>query len=124
MSRLYSSWLTRGDAFMRHKASDLVQGTLEMLILKTLALEPMHGYGLALRIELVSKGVFRVNPGSLFPALSRLERSGRIKSEWRATENNRRAKYYLLTELGRRALKDETHEWGRQIAAINRILEA
>jgi transcriptional regulator len=109
---------------MRHKASDLVQGTLEMLILKTLALEPMHGYGVALRIELVSKGVFRVNPGSLFPALSRLERSGRIKSEWRATENNRRARYYLVTEQGRKALKDETHEWGRQIAGINRILEA
>jgi PadR family transcriptional regulator PadR len=109
---------------MPDKASDLVQGTLEMLILKTLALEPMHGYGVALRIEQVSKGVFRVNPGSLFPAFSRLERSGRIRSEWRATENNRRAKYYLLTEEGQKALADETREWGRQIAAITRILEA
>jgi len=104
--------------------SDLVQGTLEMLVLKTLALEPMHGYGIALRIEQVSKGVFRVNPGSLLPALSRMERSGNIRGEWRATENNRRAKYYLLTDAGRAALSRETEEWGRQIAAINRILEA
>jgi len=109
---------------MPDKASELVQGTLEMLILKTLALQPMHGYGVALRIEQVSNGVFRVNPGSLFPAFSRLERSGRIRSEWRATENNRRAKYYLLTDEGKKALADETREWGRQIAAINRILEA
>jgi transcriptional regulator len=103
---------------------DLVQGTLEMLILKTLALEPMHGYGIALRIEQTSNGVFRVNPGSLFPALTRLERTGRIKAEWRATENNRRAKYYLLTERGRKALKEETQQWGRQLAAITSILEA
>jgi len=109
---------------MPDKASELVQGTLEMLILKTLALESMHGYGVALRIEQVSKGVFRVNPGSLFPAFSRLERSGSIRSEWRATENNRRAKYYLLTQEGQKALADETREWGRQIAAITRILEA
>ena len=109
---------------MPEKPSELVQGTLEMLILKTLALEPLHGYGIALRIEQISDGVFRVNPGSLFPAFSRLERDGRIKSEWRATENNRRAKYYLLTERGRKALKEETQVWGRQIAAIARILEA
>jgi PadR family transcriptional regulator PadR len=109
---------------MPDKPSDLVQGTLEMLILKTLALEPMHGYGVALRIEQMSNGVFRVNPGSLFPAFSRLERAGRIKAEWRATENNRRAKYYLLTVRGRKALQDETAEWGRQISAITRILEA
>lgn len=106
------------------KSSDLIQGTLEMLILKTLALEPMHGYGVALRIEQISKGVFRVNPGSLLPALSRMERAGRVKSEWRATENNRRAKYYLLTANGRRALTTETEEWQRQILAISRILEA
>ena len=103
---------------------ELVQGTLEMLILKTLALEPMHGYGVALRIEQISNGVFRVNPGSLFPALSRLERAARIKAEWRATENNRRAKYYLLTDQGRKALKEETQQWSRQLAAITRILEA
>ncbi|HEY6249765.1 MAG TPA: PadR family transcriptional regulator [Candidatus Angelobacter sp.] len=109
---------------MADKTTDLVQGTLDMLILKTLALEPMHGYGIALRIEQISKGVFQVNPGSLFPAFRRLERSGWIKSEWRATENNRRARYYILTEAGRGKLKTETREWGRQIAAITRILEA
>jgi transcriptional regulator len=109
---------------MGQKSGDMVQGTLEMLILKTLALEPMHGYGVALRIEQVSQGVFRVNPGSLLPALARMERAGRVKSEWRATENNRRAKYYGLTAAGRRALRDETTSWGRQTAAIARILEA
>jgi len=106
------------------KSSDLIQGTLEMLILKTLALEPTHGYGVALRIEQVSQGVFRVNPGSLLPALARMERAGHVKSEWRSTENNRKAKYYLLTARGRMALKDETNAWGRQTAAISRILEA
>ena len=103
---------------------DLVQGTLEMLVLKTLALEPMHGYGIALRIEQVSHGVFSINPGSLLPALSRLERAGRIKAEWRATENNRRARYYQLTSRGRKALHEERAQWDRQLAAINRILEA
>src|SRR5262249_2521516 len=109
---------------MPDKTAGLVQGTLDMLILKTLALEPMHGYGIAIRIEQISKGVFLVNPGSLFPAFRRLDRAGWIKSEWRSTENNRRAKYYVLTEAGRRKLKTETQEWGRQIAAITRILEA
>jgi PadR family transcriptional regulator PadR len=109
---------------MPDKSTDLIQGTLEMLILKTLALESMHGYGVALRIEQTSSGVFRVNPGSLFPAFARLERAGRIKSEWRATENNRRAKYYLLTDRGRKALKEETQQWGRQLAAITSILKA
>ena len=108
---------------MMDKPSGLVQGTLDMLILKTLDLEPMHGYGISLRIEQISKGVFQVNPGSLFPAFRRLERSGFLKTEWRDTENNRRAKYYVLTERGRKELKSETREWGRQIAAIARILE-
>jgi len=109
----------------KEKASgDLVQGTLEMLILKTLALEPMHGYGVALRIEQVSRGVFRVNPGSLLPALSRMERAGRVRSEWRATENNRRAKYYTLTASGRKMLTAETERWASQTAAIARILDA
>jgi PadR family transcriptional regulator PadR len=103
---------------------ELVQGTLEMLVLKTLELEPMHGYGIALRIEQISKGVFRVNPGSLLPALSRMERSGRVRGEWHSTENNRRAKYYALTAAGRKALEQERRQWGRQIAAINQILEA
>lgn len=109
---------------MAAKPSELVQGTLEMLILKMLALEPMHGYGVALRIEQISRGVFRINPGSLLPALSRLERAGRVESGWRATESNRRAKYYSLTAKGRRALEAERREWGRQVEAIARILEA
>jgi len=103
---------------------DVVQGTMEMLILKTLALEPMHGYGVALRIEQVSKGVFRVNPGSLLPALARMERAGNVKSEWRTSENNRRAKYYMLTARGRKSLFDETEAWNRQVSAIARIMEA
>jgi len=109
---------------MADKPSDLVQGTLDMLILKTLALEPMHGYGIAVRLEQMSKGVFRVNAGSLFVALQRLQRAGLIKSEWKATENSRRAKYYALTEPGRQRLNTEKQEWGRQAAAIARILEA
>jgi len=109
---------------MGEQSSDLVQGTLDMLILKTLALEPMHGYGIALRIEQISRGVFRVNPGSLFPAFKRLEREGWIKAEWRPTDNNRRAKYYALTEHGRKQLRAEKAQWGKQIAAITRILEA
>ena len=109
---------------MADKSSDLVQGTLDMLILKTLALEAMHGYGVAVRIEQVSKGVFRVNAGSLFVAFQRLQRGGLIRSEWRTTENNRRAKYYSLTEQGRKKLSSETREWERQVAAIARILEA
>jgi transcriptional regulator len=109
---------------MGPKPGEMVQGTLEMLILKTLALEPMHGYGVAQRIEQVSEGVFRVNPGSLLPALARMERAGHVKSEWRSTENNRRAKYYGLTAKGQKALKSETESWDRQTAAISRILEA
>ena len=110
--------------FMGGEPTELVQGTLDMLILKTLALQPMHGYGIAMRIKQISNGVFQVNPGSLFPAFRRLERAGWLDTEWRATENNRRAKYYILTERGRRQLKSETREWSRQIAAIARILEA
>ena len=109
---------------MTDKSSDLVQGTLDMLILKTLALEPIHGYGIAVRLEQMSRGVFRVNAGSLFVALQRLLRSGLIRGEWKATENSRRAKYYALTEQGRKRLYSETREWGRQVAAIARILEA
>jgi transcriptional regulator len=109
---------------MQAKPSDLVQGTLDMLILKTLALEPMHGYGISVRIEQMSKGVFSLNAGSLFLAIQRLQRDGQIKGEWKPTENNRRARYYVLTEKGRKRLNDETREWGRQVAAIARILEA
>jgi PadR family transcriptional regulator, regulatory protein PadR len=103
---------------------ELVQGTLEMLVLKTPALESMHGYGIALRIDQISNRVVRVNPGSLLPAPSRMERSGRICGEWRSTENNRRAKYYKLTAAGRKALELERRQWSRQIAAINQIFQA
>jgi PadR family transcriptional regulator, regulatory protein PadR len=109
---------------MAEKSSDLVQGTLDMLILKTLALEPIHGYGISVRIEQISKGIFKVNAGSLFVALQRLQRDGLIRGEWKSTENSRRAKYYVLTEQGRKRLNSETREWGRQVAAIARILEA
>lgn len=102
----------------------LVQGTLEMLILQTLALQPLHGYGIGLRIEQISAGVFKVKPGSLFPAFRRLERDGLIKSEWHASENNRRAKYYALTKHGRRRLQREKQGWEAQTAAIARILAA
>ena len=109
---------------MGDKQAGLVQGTLDMLILKTLALEPMHGFGIGQRIEQISGGVFKVNAGSLFPAFRRLEREGVIRGEWRATENNRRAKYYVLTESGRKRLKSEAKEWEMQTAAIARILTA
>ena len=109
---------------MPEKQTDLVQGTLDMLILKTLALEPMHGYGISVRMEQVSKGVFRLNAGSLFLAIQRLHRDGLIEGEWKPTENNRRAKYYTVTRKGRKRLSNETREWVRQLAAIARILEA
>ena len=101
-----------------------MQGTLHMLILKTLALEPMHGHGIGGRLEQISRGIFQVNAGSLFPALRRLERDGLIAGEWRTTENNRRAKYYKLTGPGRTHLKQELHDWAVQTSAITRILEA
>ena len=105
-------------------ASGLVPGTLHMLILKVLALEPMHGYGIGLRLDQISKGVFHVNAGSLFPALRRLERDGLISGEWRITENNRRAKYYTVTATGRAKLRRETRDWQLQTTAIARILQA
>src|SRR5260370_28786665 len=95
-----------------------------MLILKTLALEHMHGYGITVRIEQMSKGTFRVNAGSLFVALQRLQRAGLIRSEWNATENSRGAKYYILTQQGRKRLDSETREWGRQVAAIYGVFGA
>ena len=104
--------------------SSLVQGTLDMIILRTLALEPMHGYGIGVRIEQISRGVFQVNAGSLFPALRRLERDGLIQGKWAPTENNRRAKYYSLTAPGRARLKQGTRDWEVQSAAIARILQA
>jgi PadR family transcriptional regulator PadR len=106
------------------KPGGLVQGTLHMLILKTLVLEPMHAYGIGVRLEQISRGVFQVNAGSLFPAIRRLERDGLIAGDWRTTENNRRAKYYRLTTPGRATLKRETRDWEVQTKAIARILDA
>jgi PadR family transcriptional regulator len=104
--------------------TDVIQGTLDMLILKTLSLEPMHGFGIARRIEQISKGVFKVNPGSLLTAFQRLERVGWLDSEWRQTGNSRRAKYYSLTRSGRKQLEVETANWNRRASAIARLLKA
>ena len=109
---------------MADPSTDVIQGTLDLLILKSLSLEPMHGFGITQRIGQLSKGVFRVNPGSLMLAFQRLERAGFIDAEWRATENNRRAKYYTLTRKGRAQLEQEKREWQRRAAAIARLLEA
>jgi PadR family transcriptional regulator, regulatory protein PadR len=104
--------------------TDVIQGTLDLLILKTLSLEPMHGYGITRRIEQVSRGVFKVNAGSLLTALQRLERAGWLDAEWRHTENARRAKFYTLTRAGRRQLEAETAEWTRRASAVARLLKA
>jgi PadR family transcriptional regulator PadR len=101
---------------------DLIQGTLDMLILKTLALEPMHGWGISERIQQWSDEVLRLNQGSLYPALHRLTRQGWITSEWRVTENHRRARYYRLTASGRRALEDEHRHWLRLSRAVDRVM--
>jgi transcriptional regulator len=106
------------------KGSGLVQGTLDMLILRTLQLETLHGYGIGVRLDQISRGVFQVNAGSLFPAFRRLERDGLITAEWRETENSRRAKYYALTPRGRTALRRQTRAWETQANAIARILHA
>jgi PadR family transcriptional regulator PadR len=102
----------------------LVQGTLEMLVLKALSLAPMHGWGIGQRIDQLSKGAFAVQQGSLYPALQRMRRKGWIKSEWRVTENNRRARYYLLTSAGRKQLDTETASWERAVQAVRDILRA
>lgn len=104
--------------------TDVIQGTLDMLILKTLSLEPMHGFGIARRVEQISKGVFKVNPGSLLTALNRLEREAWLEAQWRQTENGRRAKYYSLTRAGRKQLEAETSDWARRTAAVARILKS
>ena len=103
---------------------DLVQGTLEMLVLKTLALEPMHGWGIAQRIQALSNDVFLVTQGSLYPALVRMKRRGWVTSAWRITESNRRARYYALTQAGRRRLAAERAEWERASSAVDGILAA
>jgi transcriptional regulator len=109
---------------MSERASGVVQGTLEMLILRTLSLEPMHGYGIGTRLTRISDGVLQVNAGSLFPALGRMARNGLIKDQWRSTENGRRAKYYSITAHGRAQLKRETRDWEVHANAIARVLRA
>jgi transcriptional regulator len=107
---------------MATPSADVLRGTLDLLILKTLALEPMHGWGVSQRIEQLSRGLLDVNQGSLYPALQRLEQKGWIESEWRTTENNRNAKYYRLTTAGRRAVGTETVSWRRYVEAVDLIL--
>lgn len=104
--------------------TDVIQGTLDMMILKSLSLQPMHGFGIARRIEQISRGVFKVNPGSLLTALKRLERAGWLDTQWRRTENSRRAKYYMLTRAGRKQLEVKTADWARRVAALGRLLKA
>jgi PadR family transcriptional regulator, regulatory protein PadR len=112
-----------GDA-VSPEQTNLLQGTLDLMILKALALEEMHGLGISRRIEQITKGTFQVKPGSLFPALHRMEEAGWLSSVWGESENNRRAKYYRLTKAGRRQLEDETKRWGRISLAIAQALEA
>lgn len=109
---------------MDQPSTDVIQGTLDMLILKTLSLEPMHGFGIARRVEQISRNVFKVNPGSLLTALKRLERAGWLDAEWRQTENARRARIYRLTRTGRKHLEQETADWTRRVSAVARLLKA
>jgi len=102
---------------------DIPQGTLDLMILRILTREPMHGYGISQRLTALSHDEFRVNPGSLFPSLYRLEQDGKLKAEWRPTENNRRAKYYRLTASGRRQLEEHLERWNRVSLAVASVLE-
>ena len=104
--------------------TDVIQGTLDLLILKTLSLEPMHGFGIARRVEQMSRGVFKINPGSLLTALQRLERAGWLDAEWRQTPSSWRAKFYSLTRVGRKQLERETADWTRRAGAVARLLKA
>lgn len=107
---------------MSENPRELLMGTLELLVLKALSLEPMHGWGLAQRIEQMSREIFQVSQGSLYPALQRMKRKGWIRSEWRVTANNRRARYYLLTRAGERQLEREKEDWERAYRAVNWVL--
>jgi len=109
---------------MIENRTEILRGTLDMLILKTLSLAPMHGLGISRRIEQITDGVFQVKPGSLFPALHRMEQEGWIKGEWGESENNRRAKYYELTSAGRARLGEEQQGWSRLVLTIGKVLEA
>ena len=105
-------------------SQELPRGTLDLLILKILSLEPMHGWGIIKRIQLLSEDVFQVNQGSLYPALQRLKRKGWVRSEWRVTQNNRKARYYALTRAGEVQLGEERQAWQRATEAVGKILEA
>jgi PadR family transcriptional regulator PadR len=105
-----------------NESADLLQGTLEMLVLKALSLQPMHGWGIGHRIEQMSRDVFRVPQGSLYPALQRMIRKGWIRSDWRVSDNNRRARYYSLTAAGQRQLRAESAIWDRVSAAVNSVM--
>jgi len=105
-------------------SQDLPRGTLDLLVLKVISLEPMHGWGIMKRVQSLSGGVFELNQGSLYPALQRLKKKGWISSEWRTTENSRKARYYALTAQGRARLAEERWSWERSTAAVGRILEA
>lgn len=104
--------------------TDALRGSLDLLVLKTLSLAPMHGWGISQRIQQISKGVLEVNQGSLYPALQRLEKDGWIVSDWGTTDNNRRARYYRLTAAGRRALGDELESWKRFAAGLDAVLRS
>ena len=109
---------------MGESSAEPLRGTIDLLVLRTLARAPMHGWGITQRIQQLSDGVLEVNQGSLYPALQRLEQKGWIESEWRTTENNRNAKYYRLTPTGRRALGAETESWRRHVVAVEQLLRA
>ena len=109
---------------MPEPTTDVIQGTLDLLILKTVSLEPMHGFGIARRVEQISRGVFKVNPGSLLTALQRLERAGWLDAEWRQTEHSRRARFYTLTRSGRKQLDAQAADWTRRASAVARLLKA
>ena len=108
----------------RAQPTDTLRGSLDLLVLKTLSLEPMHGWGISRRIQQMSSGVLDVNQGSLYPALQRLEKIGLIDSEWRVTDNNRQARYYRITASGRRAMRVELESWTRFIAGLEAVLAA
>jgi PadR family transcriptional regulator, regulatory protein PadR len=104
--------------------TDALRGSLDLLVLKTLSLQPMHGWGISLRVQQISKGVLEVNQGSLYPALQRLEKNGLVTSDWGTTDNNRRARYYRLTAAGRRAFDAERESWKRFAAGLDAVLRA
>lgn len=112
----------QGDSDVDESNTDVIQGTLDMLVLKTVSLEPMHGFGIARHIEQISRGTFKINPGSLLTSLKRLDRAGWLEAEWRMTENSRRAKYYRLTRAGRKRLDIEAEDWTRRASAVARLL--